>query len=63
MVTDGSRLERRFLKDAKFHVVYDFLKSKGVNMTGKRLMSMYPRKEYSDQSQTLSEAGTFRVTC
>jgi len=54
---DGSRLERRFNKNTKLEVVYSFLKSKGIS--GKKLVSNYPRKEYSETSLTLEQAGLF----
>jgi len=56
---DGTRLERRFHKTNRLEAIYEYLRSKGIAMQGKRLKSTYPVKQYSNLNATLEEEGLF----
>jgi len=55
-LTDGSRINRRFLSTDPIELVFAFVATKEI-IENKVLVTHYPRKTYSDGKMTLLDAG------
>jgi hypothetical protein len=56
-MTDGSRIQRRFIESNQIKHLIAFIEAEGTNMDELQLMTNFPKKIYSDPEQTLKDAG------